>query len=241
MRCRVSAGRPVPLTRLEFDLLLYLVRRPRRVLSRRTLMAEVWGVEEPMNSRTVDVHIRRLRDKLGPAQHGLISTVRASATGATAVTASSSSLRRNGRWSDRRRRMADMSTLDTLLAALPITGVNVRFGSTGNCGGLMFVYIDVAAAPAYEFVNATPPDEDQELADFCVVHARDGIETELREHFGELPPVRVTLNRVSPHATDAAEWNNRGAGSAAVQEVLRRAGLGHLDFEYRGRVTIMPA
>jgi DNA-binding response OmpR family regulator len=64
------------LTRLEFDLLLYLVRRPRRVLSRRTLMAEVWGVEEPMNSRTVDVHIRRLRDKLGPAQHGLISTVR---------------------------------------------------------------------------------------------------------------------------------------------------------------------
>lgn len=66
---------PIPLTRLEFDLLLYLTQRPRRVLPRRTLMAEVWGIDEPMNSRTVDVHIRRLRDKLG-ADRPLITTVR---------------------------------------------------------------------------------------------------------------------------------------------------------------------
>lgn len=68
-------GEPVALTRLEFDLLLYLVERPRRVLARRTLMADVWGIDEPLNSRTVDVHIRRLRDKLGP-DRPRITTVR---------------------------------------------------------------------------------------------------------------------------------------------------------------------
>jgi DNA-binding response OmpR family regulator len=65
----------VALTRLEFDLLMYLVERPRKVLHRRTLMAEVWGIDEPLNSRTVDVHIRRLRDKLG-AERLRITTVR---------------------------------------------------------------------------------------------------------------------------------------------------------------------
>ncbi|MFL6119267.1 winged helix-turn-helix domain-containing protein [Actinophytocola sp.] len=68
-------GLPVPLTRLEFDLLLYLTERPRRVLPRRTLMADVWGIDEPLNSRTVDVHIRRLRDKLG-SDRPRITTVR---------------------------------------------------------------------------------------------------------------------------------------------------------------------
>jgi hypothetical protein len=74
-RTVLRRGLPVPLTRLEFDLLLYLIERPRRVLPRRTLMAEVWGIDEPMNSRTVDVHIRRLRDKLGP-DRPRITTVR---------------------------------------------------------------------------------------------------------------------------------------------------------------------
>lgn len=74
-RTVLRRGLPIPLTRLEFDLLLYLTQRPRRVLPRRTLMADVWGIDEPMNSRTVDVHIRRLRDKLGPDQPR-ITTVR---------------------------------------------------------------------------------------------------------------------------------------------------------------------
>jgi DNA-binding response OmpR family regulator len=65
----------VDLTRLEFDLLLYMSTRPNRVHRRNTLMAQVWGITEPLNSRTVDVHIRRLRDKLG--SHGaLITTIR---------------------------------------------------------------------------------------------------------------------------------------------------------------------
>lgn len=69
-------GRQVRLTRLEFDLLLYLTERPRQVLRRSTLMAEVWGIDDPMNSRTVDVHIRRLRDKLGADHGSFITTVR---------------------------------------------------------------------------------------------------------------------------------------------------------------------
>ena len=56
---------PVDLTRLEFDLLLYLCSNPGRVHRRATLLAEVWGVAEPLGSRTVDVHVRRLRGKLG--------------------------------------------------------------------------------------------------------------------------------------------------------------------------------
>ena len=74
-RAVLRGGLPVPLTRLEFDLLLYLTERPRRVLPRRTLMADVWGIDEPLNSRTVDVHIRRLRDKLG-SDRPRITTVR---------------------------------------------------------------------------------------------------------------------------------------------------------------------
>lgn len=129
--------------------------------------------------------------------------------------------------------MAIMSDVRTLLAALPLAGVNVRAGTYGNCGGVMFAYIDVASAPAYEFVDATPPPDeerhqDQELVDFCVTNVRIGIEDELHAHFGELPPIRVTLNKVSPHASDANEHNNRQAGSYAVQETLRRAGLADL-------------
>jgi DNA-binding response OmpR family regulator len=58
-------ARPVPLTRLEFDLLLHLVEHPRRVFTRLQLLAAVWGYEHA-GVRTVDVHVRRLRAKVGP-------------------------------------------------------------------------------------------------------------------------------------------------------------------------------
>ena len=64
-------GEPLPLTRLEFDLLLFLAERPRRVFTRAQLLAGVWGYEHT-GERTVDVHVRRLRLKLGsghPADH----------------------------------------------------------------------------------------------------------------------------------------------------------------------------
>jgi two-component system OmpR family response regulator len=57
-------GRLLPLTRLEFDLLLYLAERPRKVFTRGQLLAGVWGYEHT-GERTVDVHVRRLRLKLG--------------------------------------------------------------------------------------------------------------------------------------------------------------------------------
>jgi two-component system OmpR family response regulator len=62
----VLDGQQLPLTRLEFDLLLFLAERPRRVFTRAQLLAGVWGYEHT-GERTVDVHVRRLRLKLGPA------------------------------------------------------------------------------------------------------------------------------------------------------------------------------
>ncbi|HEY0697844.1 MAG TPA: winged helix-turn-helix domain-containing protein [Micromonospora sp.] len=66
-------GEPLSLTRLEFDLLLYLVVHPRRVFTRLQLLAAVWGYEHA-GVRTVDVHVRRLRGKVG-ADVPLVTTV----------------------------------------------------------------------------------------------------------------------------------------------------------------------
>jgi len=74
---RVSLlGRPLDLTYKEFELLRFLAERPGRVFTRPTLMREVWGYDFYGGTRTVDVHIRRLRAKLGPEHEGLIETVR---------------------------------------------------------------------------------------------------------------------------------------------------------------------
>jgi DNA-binding response OmpR family regulator len=69
-------GRPLDLTYKEFELLRFLAERPGRVFSRATLLQEVWGYDFYGGTRTVDVHVRRLRAKLGPAQEHLIETVR---------------------------------------------------------------------------------------------------------------------------------------------------------------------
>jgi DNA-binding response OmpR family regulator len=65
-------GAPAQLTRREFDLLLFLCRNRLRVVSREELLAQVWGYAWTGGTRTVDVHIRRLRMKLG---HDIVSTV----------------------------------------------------------------------------------------------------------------------------------------------------------------------
>jgi len=57
-------GRPVILTRKEFKTLAYLIKNPRRVISRDELLNEVWGYENYPSTRTVDNHILRLRKKL---------------------------------------------------------------------------------------------------------------------------------------------------------------------------------
>jgi DNA-binding response OmpR family regulator len=59
-------GRHLRLTAKEFDLLYFLARHPRRVFSRNQLMARVWGYESALDTGTVTVHIRRLREKIEP-------------------------------------------------------------------------------------------------------------------------------------------------------------------------------
>jgi DNA-binding response OmpR family regulator len=68
-------GKPLDLTYKEFELLKFLAQHPGRVFSRDQLLSEVWGYDYFGGSRTVDVHIRRLRAKLGDLE-SLISTVR---------------------------------------------------------------------------------------------------------------------------------------------------------------------
>ncbi|GGO84249.1 hypothetical protein GCM10012280_15290 [Wenjunlia tyrosinilytica] len=70
------AGRRLTLTFLEFELLAYLVAHPRRVHTRAQLMAAVWGQPPVGDIRTVDVHVARLRRKLGPDHRATIATVR---------------------------------------------------------------------------------------------------------------------------------------------------------------------
>ncbi|WP_036922422.1 winged helix-turn-helix transcriptional regulator [Propionicicella superfundia] len=72
----VLMDRHLDLTYTEFELLKYLVQHPGRVFSREHLLAEVWGYDYFGGTRTVDVHIRRLRAKLGPEYESLIGTVR---------------------------------------------------------------------------------------------------------------------------------------------------------------------
>ena len=71
-----AGGVPLDLTYKEFELLRYLVQRPGRVVTRDTLLQEVWGMDYYGGTRTVDVHIRRLRAKLGPERESLIGTIR---------------------------------------------------------------------------------------------------------------------------------------------------------------------
>ena len=68
--------RALDLTYTEFELLKFLVQRPGRVFSREQLLAEVWGYDYYGGTRTVDVHVRRLRAKLGAEHESLIGTVR---------------------------------------------------------------------------------------------------------------------------------------------------------------------
>jgi two-component system phosphate regulon response regulator PhoB len=68
-------GKRLDLTTTEFKLLATLVERRGRILSRETLLQDVWGYENAIDTRTVDTHVRRLREKLGGAA-GRIVTVR---------------------------------------------------------------------------------------------------------------------------------------------------------------------
>lgn len=71
----VVGGRRVHVSALQMRLLVYLVERRDRVVTRAELLQEVWGYRVTVHTRTIDVHVQRLRGKLGLAA-GLIATVR---------------------------------------------------------------------------------------------------------------------------------------------------------------------
>ncbi len=70
------AGQPLDLTYMEYELLKFLASNPGRVFTREVLLSRVWGYEYYGGARTVDVHVRRLRAKLGEEHAGMIQTVR---------------------------------------------------------------------------------------------------------------------------------------------------------------------
>ena len=70
------AKRPLDLTYMEYELLKFLAQNPGKVFTREILLSRVWGYEYYGGARTVDVHIRRLRAKLGEEHANLIQTVR---------------------------------------------------------------------------------------------------------------------------------------------------------------------
>lgn len=69
-------GAPVDFTYMEYELLKFLVTHPGRVFSREALLSRVWGFDYYGGARTVDVHVRRVRAKLGHEHAGRIKTVR---------------------------------------------------------------------------------------------------------------------------------------------------------------------
>ncbi|WP_345960870.1 response regulator transcription factor, partial [Glycomyces tenuis] len=69
-------GQPLDLTYKEFELLRFLAQHPGRVFTREQLLREVWGYDYFGGTRTVDVHVRRLRAKLGSEYESMIGTVR---------------------------------------------------------------------------------------------------------------------------------------------------------------------
>lgn len=74
-RSVLCRGREVPLTPREFDLLWFLAKSPGRVFTRESLLQQVWGYEYLGDTRTVDTHVKNLREKLGPVEGQFIRTV----------------------------------------------------------------------------------------------------------------------------------------------------------------------
>ncbi|NLK27768.1 MAG: response regulator transcription factor [Clostridiales bacterium] len=72
----INDNKPVELTYKEYELLLYLVENSSRVVSRDELLNQIWGYDYDGESRTLDIHIRTLRQKLGPIGTECIKTVR---------------------------------------------------------------------------------------------------------------------------------------------------------------------
>ncbi len=71
-----SADQDIVLTKKEFDILYYMAKRPGRVITRKILLDEIWDENVVVIDRTIDVHIRKIREKLGTENMGLIETIK---------------------------------------------------------------------------------------------------------------------------------------------------------------------
>ena len=69
-------GQSVQFTKKEFDILVYLAKRPGRVVTRRILLDELWDENVVVIDRTVDVHIRKIREKIGEPYMNYIETIK---------------------------------------------------------------------------------------------------------------------------------------------------------------------
>ena len=74
-RTLTAAGDPVRLTRLEFGIVEALVRRPKKVFTKRELFQAAWNEEAFVEEKAVNVHVSNIRGKLKPLRHGDIETV----------------------------------------------------------------------------------------------------------------------------------------------------------------------
>lgn len=70
------AGKMITFTKKEFEVLLYLAQRPGRVVTRETFLNEIWGDDVVVIDRTIDVHIRKIREKLGEKNMHLVETIK---------------------------------------------------------------------------------------------------------------------------------------------------------------------
>jgi len=70
------SGVPIALTKKEFNILTFLAKRKGRVITRDILLNEIWGEQVVVVDRTVDVHIRNIREKFGPKYENLIETIK---------------------------------------------------------------------------------------------------------------------------------------------------------------------
>jgi DNA-binding response OmpR family regulator len=74
-KCAMVDSHRVVLTRKEYELLALLVENAGEIIPRQTLLMRVWGYSQEIRTRTLDVHIRRLRKKLGPYSEQYIETI----------------------------------------------------------------------------------------------------------------------------------------------------------------------
>ena len=241
------AGRALDLTYKEFELLKFLAQHPGRVFTRSHLVQEVWGYDYFGGTRTVDVHVRRLRAKLGVEYEAMIGTVRnvgykfvQPAEPGRAPGAASSAVRRHGR---RRRRPTlsasrQLTALDrrgrpAALASAGVTRPLPRRPSRPDRGALALAASDRArrTAPRRCRTRRSP----QLRADDAVTHVRRAATATRLVGYAQRDGERRSSSSAEPDAVGAAAgrrssdaarcWSGRTGAAAGCCPAFEQRGL----------------